>query len=158
MQGHIHILAASSSGGSSILTLLFPVLIIAAFYFLLIRPQRNRQRQQQQMQKSIEPGARILTTSGMYATVVEVTDDGVVLEIAPGVEAEFVNQAIMRVVPDDEAEVAEDEDEDDQEPETDSVEDDVPAEGDVNAKAIKDIDKAETGAMEAEKASDKPSA
>ena len=152
MQGHIHILAANNSGGSSALTLLFPVIIIAAFYFLLIRPQRNRQKQQQQMQKAIEPGARILTTSGMYATVVEVTDDGVVLEIAPGVEAEFVNQAIMRVVEEDEAEEVEETDEAD---ETEPVEDEVPAEGDVNAKAIKDIEAEE---KVAEKASDKPSA
>jgi preprotein translocase subunit YajC len=132
VQGHIHILAANGSGGSSALTLLFPVIIIAAFYFLLIRPQRN-------MQKAIEPGARILTTSGMYATVVEVTDDGLVLEIAPGVEAEFVNQAIMRVV---EEEEAVDEAEDDEET-AEAVEDDTPAEGDVNAEAIKDTETAQ---------------
>jgi preprotein translocase subunit YajC len=139
VQGHIHILAANGSGGSSALTLLFPVIIIAAFYFLLIRPQRNRQKQQVQMQKAIEPGARILTTSGMYATVVEVTDDGLVLEIAPGVEAEFVNQAIMRVV---EEEEAVDEAEDDEET-AEAVEDDTPAEGDVNAEAIKDTETAQ---------------
>jgi len=115
VQGHTHILAANSSGGSSALTLLFPVVIIAAFYFLLIRPQRNRQREQQKMQKSIEPGARILTTSGMYATVVEITDDGLVLEIAPGVEAEFVSQAVMRVVEEEEiADEAEDGEEHDE--------------------------------------------
>ncbi len=142
MQGHTHILAANSSGGSSALTLLFPVVIIAAFYFLLIRPQRNRQRQQLKMQKSIEPGARILTTSGMYATVVEVTDDGVVLEIAPGVEAEFVSQAVMRVV--EEEEIADEAEDGEEHDEAEAVEDDKPiAEGDVNAKAIKDIEAAE---------------
>lgn len=99
------ILAANNkSGGNPLVTFLPLIAIVAAFYFFLIRPQRNRQKQQLEMQKSIEPGSRVLTTSGMYATVVEVTDDGVVLEIAPGVEAEFVSQAIMRVVQDDTAE------------------------------------------------------
>lgn len=50
------------------------------------------------MQNSLRPGVRVMTTSGMYATVVAVDDDGVVLEIAPGVEARFVKQAVMQVV------------------------------------------------------------
>jgi preprotein translocase subunit YajC len=36
----------------------------------------------------------------MYATVVSVEDQDVVLEIAPGVEARFLRRAIMDVVPD----------------------------------------------------------
>ncbi len=46
------------------------------------------------------PGSRVRTTAGMYGTVVEVDDQDVVLEIAPGVEARFLRRAIMDVVPD----------------------------------------------------------
>jgi preprotein translocase subunit YajC len=48
----------------------------------------------------------------MYATVVAVDDDGLVLEIAPGVEARFVKQAIMQIV--DEGNAADDVDDDDE--------------------------------------------
>lgn len=95
------LILAAGKQSNPLVTFLPLIVIVGAFYFFLIRPQRNRQKQQQAMQKAIGPGNRVLTTSGMYATVVEVTDDGVVLEIAPGVEAEFVSQAIMRVVEDD---------------------------------------------------------
>jgi preprotein translocase subunit YajC len=111
------------------MTFLPLIVIVGAFYFLLIRPQRNKQRKQLQMQKNLEPGTRVITTSGMYATVVEVNDDGVVLEIVPGVEAQFVSQAIMRVLEDvedvedvDEVEDAEDADE---QAEDEQVEDDA---------------------------------
>jgi preprotein translocase subunit YajC len=111
VQGHMFILAAGSKG-NPLVTFLPLIVIVGAFYFFLIRPQRNRQRQQQQMQKNLDPGTRVVTTSGMYATVVEVNDDGVILEIVPGVQAQFVAQAIMRVLP-EETEDADEDTEDD---------------------------------------------
>jgi len=126
VQGNILILAADSKGQSNpLLTFLPLIVIVGAFYFFLIRPQRNRQRQQLAMQKNLDPGTRVVTTSGMYATVVEVNDDGVVLEIVPGVEAQFVSQAIMRVLP-EETEDVEDEDEDEVEDTDEETEGDAP--------------------------------
>jgi preprotein translocase subunit YajC len=93
-------LAASSS--NPLVGLLPIILIIVVFYFLLLRPQRRRQQQQAQMQRQIQPGQRVMTTAGMLAEVVAVEDDAIVLEIAPGVEARFVKQAIGQVLPDDE--------------------------------------------------------
>jgi preprotein translocase subunit YajC len=105
-------LAASSS--NPLVGLLPIVLIIAVFYFLLLRPQRRRQQQQAQMQRQIQPGQRVMTTAGMLAEVVAVEDDAVVLEIAPGVEARFVKQAIGQVLSDDE-EIEDETDETDEE-------------------------------------------
>jgi preprotein translocase subunit YajC len=105
---------AAEQSNAAVMQFLFLGLIVVAFYFFLIRPQRNRQRRQQQLQNSVRPGARIMTTNGMYATVVAVDDDGIVLEIAPGVEARFVKQAIMQIVEQgDAADDAEDELDDD---------------------------------------------
>lgn len=91
--------ATSSSGGSSTFLILIVVVFIG-FYFLLIRPQRNRQRKVMQQQNTVQPGARVRTTAGMYATVVAVDGDDVVLEIAPGVEARYLKRAIMEVLGD----------------------------------------------------------
>ncbi|WP_202637863.1 preprotein translocase subunit YajC [Bailinhaonella thermotolerans] len=74
------------------------ILIIVVFYFLLIRPQRKRQQEQLRMQSSLAPGTRVMTTAGLYATVVAVDDDDVILEVAPGVESRYVKGAIARVV------------------------------------------------------------
>ncbi|WP_019634475.1 preprotein translocase subunit YajC [Actinomadura atramentaria] len=104
------IIAAGNSGGGGGFGLLMLLAVPIIFYFLLIRPQNKRRREQLSLQNSIEPGARIITTAGMHATVVSSDDDGVVLEIAPGVEARFVKQAVMQVLKDDEPEEALDED------------------------------------------------
>jgi preprotein translocase subunit YajC len=119
-------IVAAEQSNAAVMQFLFLGLIVVAFYFFLIRPQRNRQRQQQQLQNSVRPGARIMTTNGMYATVVAVDDDGLVLEIAPGVEARFVKQAIMQIV--DEGNAADDDVDDDDELDVDRPEDaDEPA-------------------------------
>src|SRR5215469_15526003 len=96
------ILAASSSksGGSSAYLLIGLVVLFGVLYFVTIRPQRRRQQQAQQTQREITPGVRVRTTAGMYATVVAVEDQDVILEVAPGVEARFMRRAIMDVVPD----------------------------------------------------------
>ncbi len=123
------IAAADAATKSSSSALTFPILIVlvfAGFYFLMIRPQRRRQQAVQQQQKTVNPGARVRTTAGMYATVVAVDGDDVILEVAPGVEVRYLKRAIMEVVApgeDDEAETytdgeSEPYDEDDETPGT----------------------------------------
>ncbi len=73
--------AASKSSGSSLTFPILIVLVFVGFYFLMIRPQRRRQQRVQQQQRTVEPGARVRTTAGMYATVTEVDGDDVVLEV-----------------------------------------------------------------------------
>ncbi len=117
MQGNIELTAlshvvAAGKGGNPLVTLLPVILIGVVFYFLLFRPQRKRQQQQARMQSQVEPGQRVMTTAGMLGTVIAIEDDAVVLEIAPGVEARFVRQAIGQVIDDT---VDEDEDEETEE-------------------------------------------
>jgi preprotein translocase subunit YajC len=90
--------SSSKSGSSSFTFLILIVLVFVGFYFLMIRPQRRRQQQAQQQQNTVGPGARVRTTAGMYATVVEVDGDDVVLEVAPGVDVRYLRRAIMEVI------------------------------------------------------------
>jgi preprotein translocase subunit YajC len=97
--GQVTYLAASSSGSSFNPTSLILILVVViGVYMLMIRPQRRRQQQAQQQQNTVVPGARVRTTAGMYATVVDVDGDDVVLEVAPGVEVRYMRRAIMDVV------------------------------------------------------------
>ncbi|WP_067484498.1 preprotein translocase subunit YajC [Actinomadura hibisca] len=104
------IIAAQNSGGSGAFNLLLLLAVPLVFYFLLIRPQSKRRKEQLAMQSAIEPGTKVITTAGMHATVVEVDEDGeLLLEIAPGVQARFLKQAVMTVVKDEPADEADDE-------------------------------------------------
>jgi preprotein translocase subunit YajC len=95
------VLAASSSSkssGGSFEFILFAVAIFALVYVFMIRPQQRRRQAAAQQSNTVAPGARVRTTAGMYATVVEVDGDDVVLEVAPGVEVRYMKRAIMEVV------------------------------------------------------------
>jgi preprotein translocase subunit YajC len=122
--GNVILAASTKSSGSSAYLLIGLVVLFGLLYFVTIRPQRRRQQQAQQTQRNVEPGARVRTTAGMYATVTAVEDQDVILEIAPGVEARFMRRSIMDVVPDgtEPEYAAEPEDSSDDEPQ-DSAED-----------------------------------
>jgi preprotein translocase subunit YajC len=126
------ILAASTKTSAfNPTSLLLILVVVVGFYMLMIRPQRRRAQQAQQKQAGVTPGARVRTTAGMYATVVDVDGDDVVLEVAPGVEVRYMKRAVMDVVsPGEETEEAEDdledsaEDDEDETSETVSDDDD----------------------------------
>lgn len=102
-------------------SLLFFALILVAFYFLIIRPQRTRARQAAQLQARLVPGVEIMTTAGMFGRVAEVNDDGVVLEISPGVLVRFAKAAVGRIVDADDAEQADETDDDSAADDTDAT-------------------------------------
>ena len=114
------ILAAgtSKSSGSGYIFLVAIVVLFGLLYFVTIRPQRNRQRAAVQTQSQLQPGMRVRTTAGMYATVVAVEDQEVVLEVAPGVNVRFLRRAVMDVVPDPGQDYSQPEAEEPAEPET----------------------------------------
>lgn len=90
--------AGTSSGGGGLLGFLPLVLIGGVFLLLVSRNNRKRQAGAARVQSALEPGAEVVTTSGMYGTVRAVDDDDVSLEIAPGVVVLFARAAVARVV------------------------------------------------------------
>jgi preprotein translocase subunit YajC len=80
------------------------IVIVAMFvllWLLFIRPQRQRAQAQQQLVSGIEVGDEILTVGGIYGTVLELRDDELVLEIAPGTRVRAARRAVAAVMPDD---------------------------------------------------------
>ncbi|MBX5436986.1 MAG: preprotein translocase subunit YajC [Alicyclobacillaceae bacterium] len=84
--------------GGSIGNIILIIAMLAVFYFLLIVPQRRQQKQRSAMMQQLGPGAKILTTSGIYGQVVTVQNDVLRVRIAPKVEVEMDNRAVLRVV------------------------------------------------------------
>jgi len=74
------------------------ILLAGVFYLLLIRPARNRQREQQAVVSRLVPGARIMTTAGLFGTITAVDGDQIDLEIAPGVTVRYVAAAVAKVI------------------------------------------------------------
>ena len=80
---------------------LVPLLFIAiAVVFLLVLPMRQRNRALQQarlLQDSLAIGTEVMTTSGLYGTVVGPGDDTIDLEISPGVTVRWAKAAVAEV-------------------------------------------------------------
>lgn len=72
--------SAASAGGGIALMVIYIVIIGAAMYFFAIRPQKKEQKKQSQMLSALEVGDIVLTTSGFYGTVIDITDDTVIVE------------------------------------------------------------------------------
>ena len=110
------LIAAASSTNSNPLTLFLPLVLMGGvFYFLLIRPQQKRVRAQQALVNAVEVGDEIMTTGGIFGTIVDMDDDEgtVTVEIAPGTRIVMVKSGIARrLTEDDVDDGSEDADED----------------------------------------------
>lgn len=71
------------------------VLIFGIFYFLLILPQQKQRRKLQEMLASLKTGDRVLTSGGIYGTIVGFKDANVVqLQVTSQVKLEVARTAI----------------------------------------------------------------
>ena len=98
---------SSGGGGSGFLSLGILLLIPFAMYFFMIRPQRRRMRDQQNLQRSLEVGDEVVTTSGLYGTITgEDGDTRFWLEIDDDVQIRIARAAIQGRVDEEESEPA----------------------------------------------------
>jgi preprotein translocase subunit YajC len=106
-------LAQTSTGGSPIVLLL--LLGMPVMLFLMMRSQRKKAAQQQDLQRSAGIGSEIMTTAGIFGTIVDEDEDEgtITLEIAPGTHIKLIRGAIARVVSEDDDDYEADDDEDD---------------------------------------------
>ena len=92
--------------------LIVMVLLLVVMYVLMIRPQRQRQQQHQSMIEGADVGEDVLTTGGIYGTVVQAEGDDLVVEIAEGITVHMTRKGIAAVLPpeadEDEEEAEED--------------------------------------------------
>jgi preprotein translocase subunit YajC len=76
------------------------LLALALGLAVLVLTRGNAARRAvRETQESLEPGMQVMTGSGLFARVVEVETDVVVLEIAPGQHSRWDRRAVVRVVP-----------------------------------------------------------
>ena len=56
------------------------VIFAALMYFVAIRPQKKQQKKQDALLASLEVGDSILTTSGFYGVIIDITEEVVIVE------------------------------------------------------------------------------
>ena len=73
-------MALATSGGMGMGFWIYIAVIFGFMYFIAIRPQKKEKKKQQELLSSIAIGDSVLTTSGFYGVIIDMTDDTVIVE------------------------------------------------------------------------------
>ena len=77
----LNLLSEASGAGSSMMLMIVYILIIGgAMYFFAIRPQKKEQKRMNALIASMEVGDTVVTTSGFYGVVIDITDEDCIVE------------------------------------------------------------------------------
>lgn len=77
------------------------VVVFFLFWLLLIRPQRKREKEMEDMISALKKGDKVLTKSGMYGEVAEVSNSNIVVEVAPKVKIAMQRNAVAAMLTDE---------------------------------------------------------
>ena len=72
--------ALTSPAGGGIIMVVYMVILVGVLYFLIIRPQKKEQNRVTAMLNDMEVGDSVVTTSGFYGVILDITDDDVIVE------------------------------------------------------------------------------
>ena len=76
------------------MALLLPVVLLGLFYVFLILPKQRELKRHNALVATLDVGDDVMTGSGFYGTLTEVTDDAVLIELAPGIEVKLARKAV----------------------------------------------------------------
>ena len=68
------------AAGGGILMILYMVIIFGVMWFIMIRPQKKEQKRIAAMLADLSVGDSVLTNSGFYGVIIDITDDSVIIE------------------------------------------------------------------------------
>ena len=76
---------STAAGAGSMITLFLPLVVFfLLMYFMVMRPQKKEQQRVKSMLAAMEVGDSVVTTSGFYGIIIDITDEDVIVEF--GVE------------------------------------------------------------------------
>ena len=99
---NLALMAQGSSGG--LMAFLPLILIMVIFYVLLILPAQRRQKKTQEMLNALKNGDKVVTTGGLFGTIVGIESDAVQLRIADQVKVKVSRSAIAGLQPENKEE------------------------------------------------------
>jgi preprotein translocase subunit YajC len=91
------VLLAQSPAGNGLIAFLPLAIIMVIFYVLLILPAQRRQKKTQAMLSELKTGDKVVTTGGLYGTIVALDGDAVQLRIADQVKVKVARSAVAGI-------------------------------------------------------------
>lgn len=88
---------ASQAQQSPLMGLAPVALIFVVFYFILIRPQKKQQQEHVKMLSELKKNDEVVTSGGIYGTIVNLQDDVVVLRVDENARIKVQKSAVARV-------------------------------------------------------------
>ena len=88
---------AAQTQASPLMSLMPIALIFVIFYFLLIRPQKKQQQQHAKMVSELKKNDEVVTSGGMYGTIVNIQDDIVTLRVDDNTRVKMQRSSISRL-------------------------------------------------------------
>ena len=70
----------ADASGSLLATFLPMILLFVFMYFIMIRPQQKEEKKKALMLNELAVGDTVLTTSGFYGTIIDISEDTVIVE------------------------------------------------------------------------------
>ncbi len=70
------------------------VLVFVIFYLLIIMPQRKKQKKHLELVDNLKPGDKIITTAGIFGTVMGVNKDLIELKISSNTNIKITKSAV----------------------------------------------------------------
>jgi preprotein translocase subunit YajC len=87
--------ASAPAYQGNMLTALLPfVAVFAIFYLLIIMPQRKKQKKHQELVSALKPGDRVITSGGIFGTVMGVQQDRIEIKVAANTKIEVTKGSI----------------------------------------------------------------
>ena len=71
---------AGAMTGMGTTTIIYLIFIVGMIYFMMIKPQQKEKKRMQSMFSTMEIGDSVLTTAGFYGTIIDISDDTVIVE------------------------------------------------------------------------------
>ncbi len=100
MVGNLNLVAADLGQLASQMGGILPIiLIMVIFYVLLILPAQKRQKKVTQMLSELKNGDKVITTGGVFGTIVGIEDDAIQLRIADQVKIKVLRSAVGGLQP-----------------------------------------------------------
>jgi preprotein translocase subunit YajC len=91
--------AAAQGGSGSLITMVLSfAFMFGVFYFVLIRPQKKKQQSRTQMLNTLKKGDKIVTIGGLHGTILEITNENVVLLVNDVTKLTFERSAISHAI------------------------------------------------------------
>lgn len=100
----VNVLAESTQGSADAPAfdpfLLIMLAIFGIFIFLMFRRNKKAQKQMQEQQSKMAPGVEVMTSYGLFGTVVSLdeAENKVVLELSPGNQATVHRQSVTKII------------------------------------------------------------